>query len=143
MSTSPRDDVRYRSLRFGVTRGVLRQDARGVQYLRAEQPLEPYAKRMTARLGHWAETDPDRIFMARRVRNADGSTGDWLKITYREALDTARRVGQALLDRGLNAEPPVAILCENSLEHAMLALGCLYAGIPYSPVSSAYSTISQ
>ncbi|MCD6079093.1 MAG: feruloyl-CoA synthase, partial [Ramlibacter sp.] len=45
--------------------------------------------------------------------------------------------------RGLGPERPVAILSENSLEHAMIAVGCLYAGIPYSPVSSAYSTISQ
>jgi feruloyl-CoA synthase len=37
----------------------------------------------------------------------------------------------------------VAILSENGLEHAMLALGCIYAGVPYSSVSPAYSTISQ
>jgi len=143
MSTTSRAEVRYRPMRFGVTRGVLRQGNAGVQYLRAAQPLEPYAKRMTDRLVHWAQTVPDRTFMARRVRNADGSTGDWQKISYGEALDQARRIGQALLDRGLGAERPVAILCENSLEHAQLALGCLYAGIPYSPVSSAYSTVSQ
>jgi feruloyl-CoA synthase len=130
-------------MRFGVTRAVLREGTHGVHYLRAEQPLEGYAQRMTDRLVHWAETTPDRVFIARRVRNVDGSTGDWQKITYREALETARSVGQALLDRGLGPERPVAILCENSLEHALLAVGCLYAGIPYSPVSSAYSTISQ
>jgi feruloyl-CoA synthase len=135
--------ARYRPMRFGVTRGVLREAAGGVQYLRAEVPLEPYAARMTDRLVHWAETTPDRTFMARRVRNADGSTGDWIRITYRDALAKARAIGQALLDRRLSAERPVAILCENSLEHALLALGCFYAGIPFSPVSAAYSTISQ
>ncbi|MBK6008295.1 feruloyl-CoA synthase [Ramlibacter ginsenosidimutans] len=135
--------VRYRPMRFGVTRGVLREGAGGVRYLRAEQPLEPYAKRMTDRLLHWAGTAPNRVFMARRVRNADGSRGDWQQVTYAQALQHARRVGQALLDRGLSAERPVAILCENSLEHALMALGCLYAGIPFSPVSSAYSTVSQ
>ncbi|HVE53546.1 MAG TPA: feruloyl-CoA synthase, partial [Ramlibacter sp.] len=40
-------------------------------------------------------------------------------------------------------ERPVAILCENGLEHALLALGCLYVGIPHCSVSPAYSTISQ
>lgn len=134
---------RYRPMRFGVTRGVLREGAGGVRYLRAEQPLEGYARRMTDRLVHWAQTVPERIFMARRARNADGSTGDWITITYGEALQTARSVGQALLDRGLGVDRPVAILCENSLEHAQLALGCIYAGIPFSPVSSAYSTVSQ
>jgi feruloyl-CoA synthase len=134
---------RYRPLRFGVTRAILRDGPGGVRYLRADQPLDTFAYRITDRLVHWAETAPDRVFIARRARNADGSTGDWQKITYREALDIARRVGQALLDRGLGPERPVAILSENSLEHAMIAVGCLYAGIPYSPVSSAYSTISQ
>jgi feruloyl-CoA synthase len=134
---------RYRPLRFGITRGIVRQGTGGTVYLRSDQELQAHARRMTDRLVHWAETTPDRVFIARRERNADGSTGDWKKVTYREALQTARRVGQALLDRGLGPDRPVAILCENSLEHAELALGCLYVGVPYSPVSSAYSTISQ
>src|SRR4051812_18590202 len=145
MSTaSNRPAPRYRPLGFGVTRAVLREGEGGVRYVRAEVPLDTnFPRRMTDRLVHWATTDPDRVFIARRERLADGSTGDWRKITYGEALATARGVGQALLDRGLNAQRPVAILSENSLEHAQLALGCLYAGIPYCPVSPAYSTVSQ
>jgi feruloyl-CoA synthase len=143
MSTPMSANVRYRPMRFGVTRGVLREGEAGVRYLRAEQPLDTHAERMTDRLLHWAQTAPDRVFMARRVRNADGSRGDWQTITYGQALQSARSIGQALLDRGLGVDRPVAILCENSLEHALMALGCLYAGIPYSPVSSAYSTVSQ
>jgi feruloyl-CoA synthase len=79
----------------------------------------------------------------RAASAADGSTGDWRHISYAQALDAARSIGQALLDRGLNAERPVVILSENDLEHALLALGCLYAGVPYCPVSPAYSTVSQ
>ena len=97
---------RYRPLRFGITRGIVRQGTGGTVYLRSDQDLQAHARRMTDRLVHWAETVPDRIFMARRERKADGSTGDWKKITYREALETARRVGQALLDRGLGPERP-------------------------------------
>ncbi|MGZ5269404.1 MAG: feruloyl-CoA synthase [Ramlibacter sp.] len=134
---------RYRPLTFGVTRAHLRGTAGGVQYLRAEQDLQPHAQRMTDRLVHWATTDPDRLFMARRERLADGSTGDWRRITYGQALQAARSIGQGLIDRGLSAERPVAILSENGLEHALLALGCLYAGVPHCPVSPAYSTISQ
>jgi feruloyl-CoA synthase len=37
----------------------------------------------------------------------------------------------------------VLILSENDLEHALLALGCLYAGIPWCPTSPPYSLISQ
>ena len=134
---------RYRPLRFGVTRAVLTESAGGVRYLKAGQPLEPCARRMTDRLIHWAQTAPDRTFMAQREKNADGGTGDWKHISYAEALGYARSIGQALLDRGLNAERPVVILSENGLEHALLALGCLYAGVPYCPSSPAYATISQ
>jgi len=134
---------RYRPLAFGVTRGALREAEGGVQYLAAEQPLGPYAHRMTDRLVHWAGAAPGRTFIARRARNADGSTGDWLRVSYREALAKARAIGQALLARGLSEERPVAILSENGIEHALLALGCLYAGIPHCPVSPPYSLVSK
>ncbi|HVZ45675.1 MAG TPA: feruloyl-CoA synthase [Ramlibacter sp.] len=130
-------------MRFGVTRARWRNAPDGAIYLRAEQELEPYAQRMTDRLVHWATTEPARVFMARRMHTADGSMGDWRKVTYAEALDVARRIAQALLDRGLSTERPVAILSENSLEHALLALGCLYAGVPHCAVSPAYSTVSR
>jgi len=134
---------RYRPLAFGITRGVLREGGSGARYLEAEQPLQPYPHRMTDRLVHWARTAPDRTFMARRARLPDGSTGDWIRVSYGEALAQARSIGQALLERGLNAERPVAILSENSLEHALLALGCLYAGVPHCAVSPPYSLVSQ
>ena len=135
--------AKYRPLRFGVTRALLRDGRDGVRYLRGEGELQPHAARMTDRLVHWAETQPQRIFMARRERLADGSRGDWQAVSYRQALESARSIGQALLDRGLDAERPVAILSENSLEHALLALGCMLVGIPHCPVSPAYSLVSQ
>ncbi|RZL90972.1 MAG: feruloyl-CoA synthase [Variovorax sp.] len=135
--------VRYRPLAFGVTRAVLREGAPGTRYLQAEIPLEPYGDRMIDRLAHWATVAPERTFVARRERKADGSTGDWVRLSYAEALQKARSIAQALLDRGLDAERPVAILSENSLEHALVALGCLYAGVPFCPVSPPYSLVSQ
>ncbi|MBA3773182.1 MAG: feruloyl-CoA synthase [Ramlibacter sp.] len=134
---------KYRPLKFGVTRVAMRDGTGGMRYMKAEQPLGKHALRITDRLVHWAEAAPDRSFMARRSKNADGTTGSWRHVSFSEALDSARRIGQALLDRGLNAQRPVAILSENDLEHAMLALGCIYAGVPYCPVSPAYSTVSQ
>ncbi len=135
--------VKYRPLEFPVNRVAVREGPDGVRYLRADHELGDYAHRMTDRLVHWATAAPDRTFMARRVRQADGSTGEWRHISYREALASARSIGQALLDRGLSPERPVAILSDNDLEHALLALGCIYAGVPYCPVSPAYSTVSQ
>jgi feruloyl-CoA synthase len=134
---------RYRPLGFGVTRAVLTEGRDGVRYLRAEQALAPSAPRMTDRLVHWAAAAPERTFMAQRVKTSDGGKGDWKHINYAQALTAARSIGQALLDRGLNAERPVVILSENGLDHALLALGCLYAGIPYCPVSPAYSTTGE
>lgn len=135
--------AKYRPLKFGVTRATLRDGETGVHYLRADQDLGPYPGRLTDRLVHWAQERPDQTLFARRVKNADGSSGDWKHITFAQALDAARRIGQGLLNRGLSAERPVLILSENDLEHALMALGCLYAGVAYCPTSPAYSLISQ
>ncbi|MDO9479223.1 MAG: feruloyl-CoA synthase [Hydrogenophaga sp.] len=135
--------AKYRPLTFGVTRAVLRDGETGVHYLRADNALPPYPERLTDRLVHWAQVRPDQTLFARRVKNANGSTGDWRHISFAQALDAARRIGQGLLNRGLSTERPVLILSENDLEHALLALGCLYAGVAYCPTSPPYSLISQ
>jgi feruloyl-CoA synthase len=133
---------KFRPLTFGVTRVVVRDGAPGVRYVKAEQALQDHPPRLTDRLQHWAQTAPERTFMARRVKRADGSSGDWRHVTYREAWASARAIAQGLINRGLSAERPVVILSENDLEHALLALGCLVAGVPYVPTSPPYSLIS-
>ncbi len=133
----------FRPLTFGVTRVALKDGPSGVHYLRAEQDLAPYPDRLSDRLKHWAVAAPERTFMARRQKQADGTLGDWRHVRYAEAWATACRIAQGLLDRGLSADKPVAILSENSLEHALLALGCLVAGVPFVPVSPPYSLVSQ
>ncbi|AOF87737.1 AMP-binding enzyme family protein [Hydrogenophaga sp. RAC07] len=135
--------AKYRPLTFGVTRATLRDGAPGTHYLSADQDLPPFPERITDRLVHWANTRPDQTLFARRTKNADGSTGDWRHITFAQALDAARRIGQGLLNRGLSTQCPVLILSENDLEHALLSLGCIYAGIAYCPTSPAYSLVSQ
>ncbi|HOB66890.1 feruloyl-CoA synthase [Ottowia sp.] len=140
---APKAPPKYRPLTFGVTRAEVREQPDGAQYVRAEQPLDAHAQRMSDRLIHWAREAPDRTFIAQRVRTADGKTGDWRHVTYAQALDAARRIGQALLDRGLSQERPVVVLSDNGIDHALLALGCIYAGVPFSPASPAYSTISK
>ena len=133
----------FRPLKFGVTRVTLRDGPPGTHYLQAEQALAPYPERLTDRLAQWAHTRPAQTFMARRARLADGGLGDWQHISYAQAWHTARCIAQALINRGLSAERPVVILSENSLEHALLALGCMVAGVPYVPTSPPYSLISQ
>jgi feruloyl-CoA synthase len=110
----------------------------GTMLIRSRFPLDEYPARITDRLVHWANQTPDRTFMAARDAN-----GEWRHISYAQALQYAKCIGQALLSRNLSPERPVAILSGNDLEHAMLALGCLYVGVPYAPISPAYSLISS
>ena len=134
---------KFRPLRFGVTRVTLKDGVPGTHYLKADQDLQAFPDRLTDRLQHWAQIKPTQTLFARRVKLADGSLGDWRHVTYAEAWNTARNIAQGLINRGLNAERPVVILSENSLEHALLALGCMVAGVPFVPTSPPYSLISQ
>lgn len=134
---------KFRPLRFGVTRVTLKDGVPGTHYLQADQALKAYPDRLTDRLQHWAQYKPTQTLFARRIKQADGSLGDWRHVTYAEAWQIARNIAQGLINRGLNAERPVVILSENSLEHALLALGCMVAGVPFVPTSPPYSLISQ
>jgi feruloyl-CoA synthase len=109
----------------------------GAIYLRSPQKLAPYARCVTEWLSHWSDKAPERVFLAERKGEA------WRKLPYREAYGAVRRIGQALLERGLNAERPVAILSDNSIDHALLALSAMHVGIPAAPISPAYSLMSQ
>ena len=106
-------------------------------YLRSPQKLAPFARCVTEWLVRWSDKAPERTFLAER--KGDG----WRKLSYREAYGAVRRISQALLDLGLSAERPVAILSDNGVDHALLALGAMHVGIPVAPISPAYSLMSQ
>ncbi|MCX7296723.1 MAG: feruloyl-CoA synthase [Hyphomicrobiales bacterium] len=112
--------------------------ADGCLLLRSPQTLGAYPPKFTDRLVHWAKVTPDRVLFAQRDKS-----GGWRKLTYAQALRQAREIGEALLARNLSAERPIAILSGNDIEHALLGLGALYAGIPYAPISPAYSLVSS
>jgi feruloyl-CoA synthase len=112
--------------------------ADGTLVLRSPQKLGPYARCVTEWLVQWSDRAPERVFLAERQ-----ASGAWKKTTYREAYGEVRRIGQALLDRGLGAERPVAILSDNSVDHALLSLGAMHVGVPVAPVSPAYSLMSK
>ena len=110
----------------------------GVRYVKATQPLGDYPIKLTDRLEYWAIHAPDRTLYAKRT-----SSGEWRRITYAEARTLARNIGQALVNRGLSPERPIAILSGNDLEHALLSLGAMYAGVPFAPISTGYSLVSS
>ncbi len=128
----------FRKVPLGQASVSVEAGGGGSYLLKSRLPLSPYPRRLTDRLLRWAAEVPERTFIAKRLPN-----GQWRRISYAHALEYARRIGQGLLDRGLNAERPLMILSENDLEHAMLALAALHAGVPFVPVSPAYSVVSQ
>lgn len=102
------------------------------------QPLGDYPARLTDRLIDGAERFPQRTLVAQRDQR-----GDWVRLSYREMLQRVRRLGQALLNLGLSEQRPLLILSGNDLPHLQLALAALYTGVPYCPVSPAYSLLSK
>ena len=86
-----------------------------------------------------AGAHPDRPF----IRQREPGHGPWREVTYGGALRTAEGLAQALQDRGLTAADSVMVLSGNSIEHALVMLGCYTAGVPVAPISPAYSLMSQ
>jgi feruloyl-CoA synthase len=127
-----------RPISFGDPAVDIERRDDGTIYLRPIMPLGDYPVRLTDRLHHWATTTPERTFMAER----EGGRG-WRKISYAELLTASRHIASGLIRRGLSAEKPVVILSGNSIDHALLAFGALYAGVPFCPVSPAYSLVSK
>src|SRR5688500_18921955 len=126
-----------RKVALGPKAVSVERSAGGSVYLRSPHALGAYPRKMTERLEHWARAAPDRLLFAQR--NASG----WRTLTYAGALQRARRVGQYLLGKNLSAERPLLVLSGNDIEHALLHLGAMYVGVPYAPVSPAYSLLSS
>ncbi len=127
----------HSDLRFASAEVDLEKRSDGSIILRSPQKLKPHARAIGEWLVHWAGKTPERTLVAERAQQG------WRTVTYARALDAARRIGQALLDLGLDASMPVAILSDNSVDHALLTLGALHVGVPVAPVSPAYSLMSK
>lgn len=100
--------------------------------------LGPYPDKITERFVHWAETAPERTWMAERDEH-----GGWRKLSYGEAMARILAIAQAFLDFGLSAERPLIILSDNSIGHALVALAAQHVGIPSAAISPAYATASN
>jgi feruloyl-CoA synthase len=127
-----------RPVRLGPADVLLERKADGTIYLRSPHKLGAYPEKLTQRLEHWANAAPDRVFLAQRA--ADGS---WRSLSYAQTLAQVRSIAQSLLQRRLSPEQPIAILSGNDIEHALLGLAAMMAGIPYAPISVPYSLMSS
>ncbi|MFI5097336.1 MAG: feruloyl-CoA synthase [Candidatus Acidiferrales bacterium] len=123
-----------RAVRVASLQAIVDRRENGVIYVRSPQTLGAYPARVTDRLEFWAIMAPTRVFLAQRAPK-----GNWQTVTYAEALTRVRGLAHGLLDRGLSADRPLMILSGNSIEHGLLALAAMYAGIPYAPIAPAYS----
>jgi feruloyl-CoA synthase len=108
----------------------------GSLVLESGHPLGDYPRHVGDRLRHWSEAAPDRVFLAERAGEA------WRRVGYREARRTVERLAQGLVDRGASADRPLLILSDNGVDHALLTLAAMHAGVPAAPASPAYSLLS-
>jgi feruloyl-CoA synthase len=132
-----RTSAPLRPVRLGQFDAVLEREASGVIHIRTAQVLAPYHATLSEPLEHWAKAAPDRVFLAQR-----DASGAWRTLSYAQVLAQTRRIGAALLRRGLSPDKPIAIISGNDIEHALLALAAMGVGIPYAPISAAYSLLS-
>lgn len=133
----PQPAPRYREVAIGHAPVAVTEE-HGVLHMRSLEPLAELPTRLLDRLVHWAQQRPEQTFIAARQAG-----GEWRRVSYREMLDSVRSIAQGLLSYGLSADKPLALLSGNDIEHLQVALGAMYAGIPYCPVSPAYSLLSQ
>lgn len=118
---------------------VLETRPDGSQLFRSKIELPgKYARCVGEWLEHWAEVEPDRLFLAER-----GADGEWVRLSYGEVKERVYRIGSFLLARNLSAEHPVVILSDNSIEHALLMLAAMHVGVPSCAISSGNSLMSK
>jgi feruloyl-CoA synthase len=90
--------------------------------------------RITDFLPTWANSAPDRIFLAQRNAN-----GGWDEITYREAWLQVQAVGQSLIDMGAKPADKLAVLSGNSIENAVISFAAMSVGVILAPISPNYT----
>ena len=117
---------------------AIEKTADGTWYVRSNHPPGEGPRSIAHLLAERAAAHSERPYILQR---APGH-GSWGGVTYGEAKQAADGTAQWLLDRGLRADDSVMVLSANSVEHALVMLGCYTAGVPIAPISPAYSLIS-
>lgn len=125
-----------RPVRLGTMSATAERRDDGAVVLRSTVPLGDYPRSIVDALEAWAEKTPDALLMA------DREGAGWRRLSFAEALDKIVPLAQALLNAGLSAERPLMILSGNEIEHFLLGMAAIWVGIPYAPISPAYSLIS-
>ena len=124
---------------FASPRTVAEYRPDGSIVLRTTEPLGKSARCIGDWLEQWAQQTPDTVFLAER----GNVEAPWTTVTYAQALRRVRGAASWILAQGLSAERPLAILSDNSIDHALLALAAQHVGVPSAAISPAYSLMSR
>jgi len=105
--------------------------------LRSPTKLAQASRCLGDMLERWANEAPDRTFLAERVGDS------FRRVSYSQARSTVRGIAQSLLDMGATVDRPIMLLSDNGVDHALVQLAAMHVGLPASPISPAYSLLSQ
>jgi feruloyl-CoA synthase len=125
-----------RPVRLGNMAARAERRADGTSIISSVEELGPYPRAIVDALEDWGARTPDAILIA--DREGEG----WRKLSFAQVLERIPPLAQALLDAGLSPERPLMILSGNEIEHFLLGMAAIWVGIPYAPISPAYSLIS-
>ncbi|MCP4686546.1 MAG: AMP-binding protein, partial [Desulfobacterales bacterium] len=110
----------------------------GSLILRNKTPLVDHPENLGFWLRQNARKFPDKPFLMQR-----NEKGEWAGLTHAETAARVNRISNGLVEMGLEAGAPVAVLSENSVEMALIQLAAMQVGLPAAPISFAYSVRSQ
>jgi feruloyl-CoA synthase len=119
-------------------RTVLRERADDSPLLRSMQRQESCPATVVHSLRLWALKQPYQPLVAERDAH-----GEWRTSSYGTVAYLADAIGEALLAMGLGPRRPLLILSGNTVNHLLMTLGAMTAGIPVAPVSVAHSLRSR
>ena len=125
-----------RPVRLGQFSACAEHRADGTVIVRSTQELGPYPRAIVDALEAWAARTPNAVLIADRAGEG------WRQLTFAEVRERIQPLAQALLDAGLTPERPLVIISGNEIEHFLLGLAAIWVGVPYAPVSPAYSLVS-
>ncbi len=135
MLSKPLHEYPMRTLNRPAPCIELRRADDGIVYLTCGLPYEPGLPSLIDYLARAATMRPSTTFLAER-----DASKQWRRLTYAAAARDTAAVATWLIRKGFGPDSaPVMILSENSIEHALLMLGAMRAGVAVVPVSPTYS----
>lgn len=133
------DQPSFRAVPFAPLDIAIDRRPDGTIVLESRLPLVLRRPSLPAYLAYHAQERPERNWLGQRGPSDDA----WSCITFGEAKRQVDGLTRALRDLVIDPGQSLMILSGNSIEHAVMTLAAMQAGIPVAPVSAAYSLMSQ